>query len=655
MVQINLPKLAKSFSPKPKEVKYLNKTFTDFREGLIELSKVYYPNTYRDFNEASSGMMFIEMASYVGDVLSYYIDSQFRESLLTYAQEPSNIINIAQAFGFNPKPATASQTTADVFQLVPASNSGSNFVPDDRYYLKVASNTIFSSQDFTKVNFRNKEEIDFSDPSDRETTVFSVNSANAPTFYLIRKKTKLEAGTIKTTTRTFTDPIRFSKITLADDNVLGIVNIFDSNGNEWNQVDYLAQDLIIDNRENLTPISGSDFSLPPRKIIKFKTQPRRFITRYNEGFQLELFFGSGILSDSSELISLDSSKIASDEYETRLSSTALNPADFLSSQTFGLSPSNTILTIKYITGGGLESNVPANSINIVSNVSTLNDPDVFTAAELPLFNEVVRSLSVNNPDPAAGGRGSDTVEEIRQNTLAFFNSQNRLVTAEDYTVRSYAMPPRFGGIAKAFVIQEDQLAQIEQIRIGNVDNDSVTEQNEFVGNKADPRLVNLYVLGFNSDKQLRSLNFQTKTNLKNYLGQYKVLTDQINIIDAFVVNIGVNFEIVVFKNKNMNDVLAAAIDSVKSFFDIDRWDINQPIVLNDLRLQVSDVEGIQSISKLEVVNKYGYKDGSNYANFKYDIAGNAYDDTTGLILPSLDPMIFEVRFPDTDIVGTAVQ
>ena len=652
MAQINLPRLAKSFSPKSKEIKYLNKTFVDFREGLIELSKVYFPDTYRDFNESSPGMMFIEMSSYIGDVLSYYIDGQFRESLLTYAQEPANIINIAQAFGFQPKPATAAQTTADVFQLVPASTSGSNFIPDERYYLKIASNAVFSSQQFGNVNFRNTEEIDFSDSLNREITVFSVNTANAPTFYLIRKKARLEAGTIKTTTRTFTDPIRFSKITLSDANVLGVVSVMDSSGNEWNQVDYLAQDLIIEDRENLAPVSGSDYSLPPQKIIKFKTQPRRFITRYNTGFQLEMSFGSGILSDNSELVSLDSSKIASDEYETRLSSTTLNPADFLSSQTFGLSPSNTVLTITYIVGGGLESNVPANTINTVSNVSSLNDQDVFTAAELPLFTEVVRSFSVNNPDSATGGKGSDSIEEIRQNTLAFFNSQNRIVTAEDYMVRSYAMPSRFGGIAKSFVIQEDQLSQIEQYRTGNL---SLSDQGEFVGIKANSRLINLYVLGYNENKQLRFLNEQTKVNLKNYLSQYKILTDQINIIDAFIVNIGVNFEIVVFRNKNMNDVLASTIDVVKGFFDIDLWDINQPIILNDLRLQMSAVEGVQSISKLEIVNKYGYQDGSNYANFKYDIAGNAYDETSGVIHPSLDPMIWEVRFPDSDVRGSALQ
>jgi len=656
----NIPRLSKSFAPKAKEVKYLNKTFSDFRQGLIELAKVYYPNTYRDFNEASPGMMFIEMAAYVGDVLSYYIDSQFRESLLTFAQERDSIINIAQGFGFKPKPAAAASTEADVFQTVPALSTGSAFFPDERYYLRIASNAIFSSEDFGSVNFRNPQEIDFADPLNREITVFAVNSANAPTLYLVRKKVRLEAGDLKTSTRTYGNPVRFSKIVLPDTNALGIISVTDSNGNVWNEVDYLAQDLIIEDKENLAPASGSvTMSLAPRKLIKFKKQPRRFVTRYNENFQLEIFFGSGVLNDDDELVSLDSSKIASDEYETRLSSTTLDPADFLSSNTFGLAPSNTTLAITYVVGGGIESNVPANTINAVRNVRALNDRDVFSTEEQVLFDEVVRSLAVNNPEPATGGKGADSVEEIRQSALAFFNSQNRLVTPEDYKVRVHAMPPRFGGIAKSFIVQEDQLAAIENSRITDIRTTegalSTTAQGELVVNEGNPRLVNIYVLGYDADKRLRTLNSQTKKNLKDYLSQYKMLTDQINIIDAFVVNIGVRFKIVVFKNQNINDTLASAMDAVKDFFDVDRWDINQPIVVNDLLLQIASVEGVQSVTELNIFNRYAYKDGGDYENFKYDIQGNAFDPESGIIFPSLDPCIFEVRFPDSDIIGSAVQ
>ncbi len=460
----NVQKLTKSFVPTSKEIRYLNKTFPDFRQSLIDFSKVYFPNTYTDFNETSPGMMFIEMAAFVGDVLSYYIDSQFRENLVNFAEEDESIISIAQAFGFSPKPATAAFTTADLFQLVPATESGSSFEPDSRFYLKISANSVFQrSEEFGSVDFRNTEEVDFSTnpvESPRKITVFSIDVNNNPLTYLVRKKVKLEAGTIKTITRTFTDPIRFSKIQLPDESILGIIEIIDSNGNIWSEVDYLAADIVIEDKDNIAPVEATEQSLPPAKNIKFIRTPRRFITRYNSDFLLEVFFGSGVLNDEDELISLDSSKIASDEFQTRLGSTSVDPSDFLSSSTFGLSPANTTLTITYVVGGGLESNVPAGSITKIRQVDVVNDRDVFSDAELPLFDDTVRSVVINNPEPATGGKGQDSVEEIRQSTLAFFNSQNRLVTPADFKVRVHAMPPRFGGIAKAFVIQDDQLAAV---------------------------------------------------------------------------------------------------------------------------------------------------------------------------------------------------
>ena len=665
MATTNIQRLTKDFTPTSKEVRFLNKTFPEFRQSLIDFAKVYFPNTHTDFNETSPGMMFIEMAAFVGDVLSYYIDTQFRESLVNFAEEDESIINIAQAFGFRPKPATAAFTIADVFQLVPAQESDSNFSPDSRFFLKLAANSVFQrSEDFGAVDFRNTAEVDFSvntPESEQKITVFSIDANNSPLTYLIRKRVKLEAGTIKTITRTFTDPTKFSKIELPDESVLGIIDIKDSNGNVWSEVDFLAADVIIEDKDNIRPISGSSVSIPPAKIIKFLRTPRRFITRYNSEFKLEIIFGSGVLGDQDELISLDSSKIASDEFQTRLGSTSLDPADFLSSNSFGLAPSNTELTITYIVGGGIESNVPANTINKIRQIDVVNDRDVFTLAEQPLFDDTIGSLAINNPDPAIGGKGQDTIEEIRQSTLAFFNSQNRLVTSADYKVRVHAMPPRFGGIAKSFVIQDDQLAAVENTRIGNVvtgapNLDPVDpERDTLVINEGNPRLVNVYVLGFDENKRLRTLNLQVKQNLKQYLAQFKMMTDQIQIIDAFVVNIGVKFKIIVFKNQNVNIVLATTIDVVKDFFDISRWDINQPIIMNDLNLTIASIEGVQSVTELEIFNRYAFRDGGDYESFRYDIKRNALDENTGIVFPSLDPMIFEVRFPDSDIIGSAIQ
>lgn len=636
----------KSFIPTTKEIKYLSKTFPQFRQNLIDFTKVYFPNTYNDFNESSPGMLAIELAAYVGDVLSFYIDSQFKENLIQYAEEEDNIISIAQSLGYRIKPATAAITDLDVYQLCPARGLATNYDPDVKYLLRLDIGAVFVSQQYN-VNFRSVQVIDFADSTDREITVYAVDSNNKPLTYLVRKRIKVISGEIKTHTTSFGSPQKFSKVELPEDKVLEIIKVEDDNGNIWNQVDYLAQDVIFEDTVNLNYPSENSSSIAPMYLLKLKKTSRRFISRYNENFKAELWFGSGILNDTDSLINLEPKKIANSEYETNLGSTSLDPSDFLSSKSYGVAPSNVDLTITYSVGGGIESNVPSNSITTIKTVKVLNDINSFSPAERTLYNEVVSSLSVNNIFPATGGKDKDSVEEIRQNALAFFNAQNRLVTAEDYVVRSYSMPPKYGGVAKAFVVKDEQINSILR------NNNSLAPTGgEFVEDRVGPNVVNLYLLGFNQHKKLVRINYDVKNNLKKYLDQYRILTDEIRILDAFVVNIGVEFSVSIFKNYNINEVLARSIDAVRKFFDIDRWQINQPIILNDLYMELAQVDGVQSVLSVTIFNRYRYKDGSDYEDYLYDIP-SAID--KGVVYNSLDPMIWEIRYPEKDIIGTVVQ
>jgi len=644
---MTLRKFDKSFAPPTKEIRYLAKTFPQFRQSLIDFAKVYFPNSYTDFNEASPGMMFIEMASYVGDVLSYYIDTQFRENLMQYAEEQDNIISLAQAFGFKPKPSTAASTDADFYQLCPAAGLAQNYEPDTRYLLRIATNAIVSSDEYQSVTFRTTAEINFADPTDREITLFSIDANNKPLTYLVRKKARVVSGDIREVQVTFGAAERFVNVLIPDENVLEVLSVVDSNGFTWHEVDYLAQDLILEARDNTSPTVASTQSIPPTYVMKIKRTPRRFVTRYNSDFKLELQFGSGVLDDTDESINLEPKKIANDEYQHNLASTSLDPSDFLSSRSYGLAPANTTMTIKYVAGGGLSSNVPSATITKIRTVDVLTSRDSFVQPELQLFDDVVASLAVNNPLPATGGKDQDSVEEIRQNALAFFNSQNRTVNADDYAVRAYAMPPKFGGVAKAFVAQDEQINSV--IRTTN---DQAPVGGIFVNDKIGRNVINLYTLGYNNNKKLVRLNDDVKKNLRTYIDQYRILTDEIRILDAFVVNIGVDFRIVVFKNFNINDVLTRCIDSIKNFFDIDKWQINQPIILTDLITELATVEGVQSVTYVKIKNKYRYRDGADYEDYLYDI-DSALDN--GVIYPSLDPMMWEVRYPQNDIVGSATQ
>lgn len=651
-----LRQLTKSFAPNSKQINYLNKTFPEFRQSLIDFAKVYFPDTYTDFNETSPGMMFIEMASYVGDVLSYYIDTQFRENLMEYAQELDNVVPMAQAFGYKPRPSTAAQGRLDVYQICPALGIDDDYLPDSRFLLRISPGMILSSPQYG-VMFRTTEILDFADKNGREITVYSVDGMNNPLTYLVKKTIKVVSGTVTTYQYDFGSPERFSSIELPEDNVLEIIKVEDSNGYRWYEVDFLAQDLVFEDKTNINALvetnSLESTSLAPYYFLKVKKQPRRFITRYNSDYKLELQFGSGIVDDTDATVNLEPGKVANSEYETNLASTTLDPTDFLYTNSYGLAPANTTMTITYSVGGGLESNVPGNSITTINEVVVENDLTGFTGTQVALFRDIKNSLAVNNPEPATGGADFESIDEIKRNALAFFNAQNRLVSPEDYVVRCYAMPPKYGAISKAFVARQDQILKVQ------ANKSTVGMTNQYVDDNVAVNKVNLYVLGYNKDKKLVPLNYDTKLNLKRYLEQYRILTDEINILDGFVVNIKVNFSITVFRNFNMNEVLARCIDAISNFFDIDKWDINQPIIINDLLLEIASQEGVQTITGLRIGNRYRHRDGLDYNVYLYDIAdaidGVDGDIQSGIIYPSLDPCIFELRYPDRDIIGNAKQ
>lgn len=656
--------ITKKFTPNYKDVNYLAKNFSEFRQNLIEFAKSYYPNTYTDFNEASPGMMFIEMAAYVGDVLSFYIDNQFKENLMAYATERQNIVAISQALGYKPKLAAPATVEATVYQLVPALGVGGKYEPDQKYYQKILVDSRFSTNIPPTQVFRSTEDVDFSDPANRSLRVFTRDATtNAPTNYIASKPIKLIAADTRTATFTFGSAQKFSKIELPETNVINIVSVTDSDGNDWSEVDFLGQDLVAEERD-VTPRDNTGFvsasnntfdAPPPSKIILLKRKPRRFATRINTDLRMELLFGSGDGTAENDIVTLNATQIANTKYNQTISNTSLDPADFLSSDMFGLAPANTTLTVTYLVGGGVESNVPSNTITQVESVNFQNQVTDYAPSEQSLFLTVADSIAINNEEPATGGGDVETIEEIRQNALAFFNAQNRVVTDKDYVVRTLAMPPKYGSVAKVFVVRDEQINAIATTDSGSltVNNDENPFNNRvYVQDPIAPNAINLYLLGYNSQKRLTTLNSLVKNNLRKYLEQYRVLTDDVNIMDAFVVNIGVEFNIVVYRNYNMNDVLARCIDAIKNFFDIDNWQINQPIILNDLRLTIGSVDGVQTVTYVNVFNKYKFQDGRDYQEYRYPIDEATVDD---IIYPSLDPSIFEIRYPETDIIGNARQ
>ena len=641
-----------------KQVNYLNKDFSDFRDNLIEFAKVYFPKTYNDFNEASPGMMFIEMAAYVGDVLSYYIDSSFRESLLAYAEEKRNVYNIAQSFGYKPKVTSPASVVLDTFQTIPALNEK----PDNRYALTVKAGTQVTSRS-TGVTFRTLEDVNFKFSSSydpRELTIFE-SEDNVPTKYLLKKKVKAESGNIISEQYTFGSAEKYTQVKLSNSDVIEIISVTDSDGNKWYEVDSLARDTIFDDMENNstndpTSVINSDTS---PYILKLKKTARRFTTYINENDEIVLRFGAGISDNADEELipnpdSVGSKLPGSPTYLT----TAFDPSNFLKTKTFGLAPSNTTLTIKYAYGGGIDDNVNANDIIDSSNLTFDIQDNLLSTS---LVTDAKNSVSFTNPKPASGGSSGESIREVKENALAYFQAQSRAVTKDDYIIRAYSLPAKYGTIAKVHLVQDDQLNQSADLM--NQDTEIKAEDvgksiKQVSARIPNPLAMNMYTLGYDSNKKLSPLNQTVKQNLKTYLSQFRLATDAVNIKDAYIINIAVNFSILTSNGFNKNDVLLRCVSKVKDFFNIDKWQIGQPIVISDIAYELSLVDGVASVVKpkqnnlldlpIVIENKYSAADG--YSGHFY--GGSKINGIVdGILYPALDPSIFEVKFPNSDIKG----
>ena len=656
--------IQKSFNNSRREIKYLNRDFSSFKTSLIEYSKTYFPRTYKDFSDASPGMMFIEMASYIGDVLSYYTDYQFKESLMPYAEERKNVLALANYLGYKTKPTKSSTTNIDLYQLIPSTkDSNNNYIPDNNYALKIREYMEVSNE--SGVSFITIDPVDFSLDSKfspREVTVYSRDNYGIPQFFLLKKSGKVIAGKITTSSFTVGSAIPFYKISLSENNVIDIIDVKDSDNNKWYEVDYLAQDLIFTETENTSFTNNTyvQYSSEVPKLIKsFKTS-RKFVVNVTANNTTYLEFGAGTDATSDEVIYPNSELVGIGLKNISNLNLNYDTSKLLNSETFGQSPSNTVLTVQYLVGGGLTSNSPSDTIKNISSVTFLNDISGLTPSQNSLLTTVKNSFRISNPNPAVGGQNEESVEEIRQNALANFGSQNRTVTVDDYISRIYSIPPRFGSIAKVMVIPNSDLSisTNQTLLNGFVNNENQTTlinnslENNFRKVNFDvsnPFSLNLYVLSYNSNKNLTQTNDALVYNIRHYLQKYKIISDSINIIDGYIINIGVDFKILVYNNFNKKEVLDQCLQKAKDFFNVDKWYFNQPININQLELELAKVEGVQSIS--EVTFKNLNQNDGDYSPHEYNLSEATHNK---IIYPSLDPSVFEVKFPDNDIRGAVI-
>jgi hypothetical protein len=601
-----------------RDIKYVAREFSDYRQELIEFAKNYFPDSYNDFSPTSPGMMFIEMAAYVGDILSFYQDTQLQETFLQYAKDPGNLYTLAYMMGYRPKVSTVSEVKLDVTQNVAANPTTGT--PNWDQALVVNENAVITSTASGNAKFLIDNKIDFTfsssfDPT--EVTISSIDTATGvPLEFLLKKKIQAFSGEVKTTTQTFTGATKFETTTLADASIIGILDITDSSGGgntTWYEVPFLGQDTIFVEETN----SNTDSNLVPN-LIKLKRVPKRFVTRFNSTGQLQIQFGAGTNDSNDTEFTPDPTNVGmgTNQGVNKLNQ-AYDPSNFLYTQTYGLAPNNTTLTIRYLVGGGISANVPANTLTNASATSTATDTSYQS------------TLAFNNIQAAAGGKDGDTIEELRQNALRSFAEQGRAVTLQDYTVRAMSLPAKYGTVAKVFMTQDE-------LNSAASTTDMILDSN--------PLALSMYVLAYNNSGNLITASQNLKQNLKTYLSQYMMLTDAVNLKDAFVVNIGVNFDILVRPNYNSRDVLLNCTNTLKSYFSISKWSINQGINLSTIYSLLDTVTGVQTVQKVEIVNKQG----GNYSQYAYDVKGATRNN---VVYPSYDTMIFEVKFPNQDIKG----
>lgn len=603
------------------QINYLAYDYNSIKNSLFEYAQTYYPNTYTDFTDSSPVGFFSGMVSYVGDLMSFYIDKRYQESILQTATDRKNVVELSKFLGYNHRPSAAAVVDLSVYQLIP--KHATNGIPDFNYALKIKEGMTISAKS-TGTIFKTLEDVDFAVTSSTEMSVYDTTYQN-DSYFILKKNVRAISADNLIETFTFGSAAPFVKIKLTAKDILSIENCTDSDGNIWYEVPYLAQDTIAEAIENTTKTNSlyTNFSNSTPFLINLKKTTKRFIRRTTSDNETELIFGAGSVNLQNEDIIPTQTALSELFIDSSIADRTIDNRNFLRLDTLGESPANTVLTITYSHGGGLFSNTTSNDINIVLFKNT----EFFgSGLDSDKSDFVLNSFGVNNLLPAIGGRGPETTEEIKQNALSYFSGQNRIVTKEDYEVRSLTLDAKFGSIDKVFAVKDTEDPTTPEIESGT---------------------ISLYCLSKNADNTLTTLNNATKYNLKKYLEQYRMLTDNIAIRDAYIINIGVEFSISTTPNYNASGVLFDCLSTIRQFFDTAKYKIGQPIIKSDIHNLIYQINGVKSVNYINITNKRN----GNYSNIYYNIDNATRNE---IIYSSLDPAIFEVKFPNSDIQGMVV-
>jgi len=601
--------MASNSKKKIKAIDYTSRDFDSIKTSLVNYAKRYYADSFKDFNEASFGALVLDSVSYIGDILSFYLDYQVNESFLDTAVEYDNVVRIARQLGWKYTDSSTSTGTAQFYVTIPADSSGA---PDSSYYPTLRVGSQFSSIDGKL--FTLTEDLYFG-AAGNEIIITTMNTVtNVPTHFGVKASGKVISGRIKRETKTIGDFQKFLQVDLSTPNPSEIIAVVDSEGHEYFEVSHLAQEIIYKGVRNNKADKSTVTS-----ILKAMPATRRFVLEKTRDSAL-LQFGYGSDSELTNESVLDPSKITlklhGREYST---ATEFDPTNLTGTDKFGIAPSNTILTIQYRVNDPGDANIASNSLTGITTpiVEFENQGSLDTVKRAA----VAGSLEVNNEEPILGDVSLPSAQEIKQRVFSHYATQGRAVTLEDYQAIVYSMPPSFGAIKRCSM------------------------QRDFDSFK---RNLNLYVISEDNNGFLTTTNSTIKENVKTWLSRYKVINDTIDILNAYVVNFGIEYILVADYEENKFNALTAANARLRNFFANKNYDIGQSLFITDIYKELQKVPNVIDVIDVKIVPKVG----GVYSQANFDF--NAHLSNDGRYITSERTSIFEIKFPNTDIQGSIV-
>jgi len=586
-------------------INYTNRDFDSIRNDLIEYAKKYYPDTYQDFSEAGFGSLMVDTVAYVGDMLSFYLDYQANESYLHSAIEYDNVVKHARQLGYKISKSPSSYGVLSLYIIVPATTNGPN-----RAYLPVLKQgSEFSS--FNRTRFTLTEDVDFADTKNKVVVANVNQETGLPTSYAIQSFGGVVSGRVTEELVNVGNYERFLKIRLGGNDIAEVVSIIDSEGNEYFEVENLSQNVIY---KSVTNTNSNDRENTPSLLVP-EYVSRRFSIEREDNITTIQFGAGDESSDRNSAISEPSSVVMFTYGKNYVTDTAIDPTRMIDSNKFGVGPSNTTLSVRYRTNTSFSNNLSAGALKTVqtSNFSFEDENSLSPS----FVNSVQESLEVNNDSPIVGSVSLPTSEEVKIRSLGMFATQHRAVTREDYINLVYSMPSRFGAIKRANVIQD---------------------------NKSFKRNLNLYVISEDSTGTLIRSNDSLKSNLKTWINKNRMITDSVDILDAKIVNFGIQFEAVAEVNRDNLDLMSDAISALSNKFS-KYYDISENIYISDIYSTLKNVEGI-----LDVVSaRISLKVGGAYSEIFFDMQENISPDGRMINIPN--NVVVELKYPNIDIKG----